>query len=132
MKKICLFLLYATSSLLWGQTFGNEQLLKRLDLTDDQIASVLAIEEEFRLLKQEAQVEQNYYKAQLERLLFRADPDMDKVEEVLRNSLEWKLRESLADITRRTDIRRIVGEEAWARMVRTASEIRRRNADISD
>lgn len=116
-------------SLLWGQSFSNQQLLKLADLTDNEIKKVMELSRENELVKHKAAVEQNFYKAQLERLLLKSDPDMEQVEEVVRNSMEWKLTETMGDISLRVEIRKLIGEEKWVRLLRLISEFRKRNAE---
>ncbi len=128
MKKIAI-LFFMMSSLLWGQSFNNQQLLNRIGLDETQIEEILEMEEEFTIVKREAAVEQNFYKAQLERLLLKPNPNMAEVEEVLRNSMEWKLKETLAGINHRVEVRKIVGEERWVRLLRLTAELRQRNAE---
>ncbi|HAK45758.1 MAG TPA: hypothetical protein DCO79_07560 [Spirochaeta sp.] len=128
-KSIIAVIFLLLGSLLWGQTFDNLQLLRRAGLDEGEIDKLIELNGAYDLVKREAVVEQNFYKAQLERLLLKTDPDMDEVEEVLKNSLEWKLKETMADISRRVEIRKIIGEEKWVRLIRAISEIRQRNAE---
>jgi hypothetical protein len=128
-RLVMMFLTALFSTVLWSQSLYSEAFLKKMNLDDAKVAAVLALEQDFNELKHESQVEQNFYKAQLERMLLKDDPNMDQVEQVLRDSMEWKLKETLAEIENRIKIRKIVGEETWSKMLRMAAEIRQRNAE---
>ncbi len=122
-----IFLLFCP--LLWGQSFNDLRVLKLADLTDQEIEKIMDLSSQFELVKRKTTIEQNYYKAQLERLLLSPDPDMKEVEEVLQTWMDWKTKETLADIHRRVETRKTVGEEKWVRLLRLLSELRQQNAE---
>jgi len=43
---------------------------------------------------------------------------MKEVERILKESLEWKLKSELAEIRRRVEIRKILGEARWEKFLR--------------
>lgn len=100
------------------QMFYDPELLKEIGLKQNQINKIMKIMEETARIKREAQIELNLRKAQLEKLLFPIDVDMEAVERVLRESLEWKYKADLAEIKARVEIRKIMGEEKWNRYLR--------------
>ena len=120
MKKLSAMVLILLLTAVWvsAQDIVAEELLKKLDLTQDQIEQVLQIQETYQKQIREAALEMNVYKAELEKLLFKEDPDMSKVKKLLEESLKWRLQSEMAAITERVETRKIMGEEKWGQMLR--------------
>ena len=120
MKKLSAMVLILLLTAVWisAQNIVAEELLKKLDLTQDQIEQVLQIQETYQKQIREAALEMNVYKAELEKLLFKEDPDMSKVKKLLEESLKWRLQSEMAAITERVETRKIMGEEKWGQMLR--------------
>ncbi len=120
MKKLSAIVLILLLTAVWvsAQNIVAEELLKKLDLTQDQIEQVLQIQETYQKQIREAALEMNVYKAELEKLLFKEDPDMSKVKKLLEESLKWRLQSEMAAITERVETRKIMGEEKWGQMLR--------------
>ncbi len=120
MKKptlIAAFLLLAVC-VTAAQPIDNTEILKRFGMNDEEIERVMAIQMDTERIIQEARVELNLLKAQLEKLLFDIDVDMNSVERLLRQSIDWKLKAELAEIKRRVELRKLFGEERWAKFLR--------------
>ncbi|RKX91848.1 MAG: hypothetical protein DRP59_06840 [Spirochaetes bacterium] len=120
MKKLSAIVLILLLTAVWvsAQDIVAEELLKKLDLTQNQIEQVLQIQETYQKQIREAALEMNVYKAELEKLLFKEDPDMSKVKKLLEESLKWRLQSEMAAITERVETRKIMGEEKWGQMLR--------------
>ena len=101
-----------------AQPIDNTEMLKRFGLNDEEIGRVMAMQNETERIIQESRVELNLVKAQLEKLLFDIDVDMNSVERLLRRSIDWKLKSELAEIKRRVEIRKLFGEERWSKFLR--------------
>ena len=97
----------------YAQMFNDPVLLKKVGLRQNQIKKIMKIMEQTAKIKREAQIELNLRKAQLEKLLFPVNVDMNAVEKILKESLEWKYKAELAEIKARVEIRKIMGEEKW-------------------
>ncbi len=120
MKKmwlICLLLCMIAAGA-FAQRIDNPQILRELGLKEEEIIRIMKIQGETEKVKREAQIELNLYKAQLEKILFSPDVDLEEVEKILRASMEWKLKSELAEIGRRVEIRKIMGEERWEKILR--------------
>jgi len=102
----------------FAQRIDNPQILRELGLKEEEIIQIMKIQGETEKVKREAQIELNLYKAQLEKILFSPDVDLEEVEKILRASMEWKLKSELAEIRRRVEIRKIMGEERWEKFLR--------------
>jgi len=102
----------------FAQRIDDPQILRELGLQEEEIIQIMKIQGETEKVKREAQIELNLYKAQLEKILFSPDVDLEEVEKVLRASMEWKLKSELAEIRRRVEIRKIMGEERWEKFLR--------------
>lgn len=121
MKKmwlICL-LLCMISAGAFAQRIDDPQILRELGLKEEEIIQIMKIQGETEKVKRESQIELNLYKAQLEKILFSPDVDLEEVEKILRASMEWKLKSELAEIRRRVEIRKILGEERWEKFLST-------------
>ena len=120
MKKIWFvsLLLWMIAAGAYAQGIDNPQILRKLDLTEEEITQIMKIQRGTQKVQIEAQIELNLYKAQLEKILFYPDVDMKEVEKILKASMEWKLRFELAKIRRRVEIRKIMGEERWEKFLR--------------
>jgi hypothetical protein len=101
-----------------AQPIDSAEILGKFGLNDEEIERVMAIQRETERTIQEARVELNLLKAQLEKLLFDIEVDMNRVEKLLRQSIEWKLKSELAEIRRRVELRKLFGEERWANFLR--------------
>ncbi len=96
----------------------NSQLFERLGLTEQQVNSIQEILGREDKVSREAQAELAVYKAQLGKLLLGPDPDMKQVERLLESSIEWKLKSEMAEIRRRVEIRKVLGEQKWQQLLR--------------
>ena len=128
MKKILVITMFLLTINAFGQQIG-ESLLKRIGVTEENIEIILKINEETQLVIREAQLELNLYKAQLERLLFPIDVELDDVEDVLRKSLEWKLKSEFATIASRVQIRKLIGDEKYKKVLQALRAAQRNNQD---
>ena len=126
MKRVALvFLLACLAQGAFAQRF-NPQVMEKLGLTEDQIQQISEIDSREDRIIRESQVELNIYKAQLEKLLLGTDPNMREVERILRDTTEWKLKSELAEVRRRVEIRKVMGEETWERFLQALRAIRAR------
>ena len=130
MKKILasvLVLLFCTG-ITAAQDFQDEEILKQMGVsraTMDQLRELnLKAMETVRL----AGAEQKILQARLERMLLNRDPDMNQVEALLRESLEWKLKVEMRNIERTMAMRRLLGEDQWMQFLRYRNEYRQRTS----
>jgi hypothetical protein len=134
MKRIALVIVVLFSFALtgWSLDFDRSEPLKKIGLSDDQIKKVMDISVKFNKEKKDAQLELNILRAQLEKLLASTDPDMKSVEKLLRDSVELKVKSELAEIKKRVEIRKVVGEELWNKLVvffQKSKEMRKEKAE---
>ena len=101
-----------------AQPIDSSEILEKLGLNDEEIERVMEIQRETERIIHESKIELNLLKAQLEKLLFNIEVDMKRVERLLRQSIEWKLKAELAEIKRRVELRKLFGEERWAKFLR--------------
>jgi len=121
---ICLLGLIAVG-FAYSQDWDNPQLLKRLDLGEEEIANIREIFEKTEKEIREARLEIDILKAQLRKLLFQQQVNMREVERLLRDSLEWEMKERMAQIRRQVQLRTLLGDTKYARLTE-AVEARRR------
>jgi len=110
-KIYCFFVLLLLVSSVYSQGFGNPEILKKFGLSEDVIEQIAAIHMKYQQEIQEAEIELKVYRAQLEKLLFKRDVDLIKVEKLLKESMEWKLKVEMARIKQRTEVRLLMDEE---------------------
>jgi hypothetical protein len=108
-----------------SQEWGDRQVWQKLGLTEEEIGRARAIYERTEKVIREAQVELDVLKAELRRLLYREQVEMSAVEKQLRASLEWEYRLRLAQITRQVELRRLLGDQKYIRLMEAVRERRR-------
>jgi hypothetical protein len=108
----------------YGQGWDNPEVLERLDLDEQEVEKIREIFEKTEREIREARLEIDVIRAQLRKLLFEAQVDMREVERMLRQSLDWELKERMAQIRRQVELRELLGDAKYARMTQ-AMEKRR-------
>lgn len=129
MKNILILLLMLTPALLIGQDFTNQRLVRFLELTESEVAELTDLQFQRNRIVEEAQLEQNLIKAQLEKLLFPPDADLRAIERKMEESLTWRLKVEMANITLRVEARKLLGEERWRKFLQAQREMRSRDGD---
>jgi hypothetical protein len=126
MKRIIisLILLLAVMPILVSQPWDRVGALKKLGVTEEQIKKIIEIDKEGENQKHQAQVELNLLRAQLEKVLFSVDVDMKEVEKLLRGAMDWRVKIELAEIRKRVETRKIVGETVWQELMRIQEQKR--------
>ena len=114
-----------------GQAAEDPQVWRKLGLSEEQIDQARAIFESTQKSVREARAEIDVLRAELRRLLLREPVDMGQVERQLRASLEWEYRLRLAQISRQVQLRRLLGDRDYARLMEAIRE-RRRGAREGD
>ena len=108
------------------QNLDITQLLKRLELNEEELSRAERLIRETETVIREADLELNVAKAQLARMLFPVDVNMREVEQVLKQSYEWQLKRQLAQIRRQVELRVILGEERWEQYRRVLNTLQQR------
>jgi Spy/CpxP family protein refolding chaperone len=93
---------------------AGEKAAKKLGLQPkelDQIEKILDRNEE-AIGKARAEIQ--ILQARITRLLLEKEPPMDQVKALVKESLDWELQVRMAQIERQIAIRKVVGEERWA------------------
>jgi len=127
-KIVAALLLALAAGAAFAQTDEDRQLWQKLGLSEEQSGQARAIFERTEKVVREARAEIDVLKAELRRQLLRDQVDMAQVEKQLRSSLEWEYRLRLAQITRQVDLRRLLGDETYARLMQAIREHRRGRA----
>ena len=115
----------------FSQDLGDRQVWRKLGLTEEEIGRIGAIYDRTEKSIREARVEIDVLKAEIRRVLYRDPVDMPEVEKLLRGSLEWEYRLRLAQIARQVELRRLLGDARYARLME-AVRMRRRAARADD
>lgn len=115
----------------FAQAGQERQVWQELGLSEEQIDQARAIYESTRKSVREARAEIDVLRAELRRLLLREPVDMAQVQRQLRASLEWEYRLRLAQISRQVELRRLLGDRDYARLMEAIRE-RRRGAGDQD
>ena len=126
MKRLMLFLMMGLLAVgfSYAQDWDNPEVLERLDLDEQQVEKIREIFEETEKEIRQARLEIDVLRAQLRKLLFEEQVNMREVERMLRQSLEWELKERMAQIRRQVELRELLGDVKYARMSQ-ATEKRR-------
>jgi len=100
----------------YGQDWDNPEFLERLDLEEEEVQKIREIFEETEREIRQARLEIDVLRAQLRKVLFEEQVNMREVERMLRQSLEWELKERMAQIRRQVELRELLGDAKYARM----------------
>jgi len=130
MKRTALIvvLLAACAGAALAQDWDNPQLLAKAGLSEQEIAEVTAVFDDTEKIIQGARLEIDVLRAQLRKLLFAEEQkvEMREVERLLRSSLEWELKERMAQVRRQVELRRILGDRRYAHIIAQLRERLRR------
>jgi hypothetical protein len=85
----------------------------------DQIDKILESNEE-TISKARAEIQ--ILQAKVTRLLLEKEPSLDQIKALVKDSLDWELQVRMAQIERQIAIRKVIGEERWARVVKAIRE----------
>ncbi len=121
-KAVAVLLLALAAGAAFAQSDEDRWAWQKLGLGEEQIGQVRDIFERADKVIREARAEIDVLKAELRRLLLREPVDMEQVEKQLRASLEWEYRLRLAQIRRQVDLRRLLGDETYARLMQALRE----------
>lgn len=91
--------------------------LERLGLSEQQIQEVFEIQAQTEAETRVARAELDLLRARLTRELVEPKPDRGEIREILRESVEWEYQLRLARVEAELDIRQVVGDRTWGRMV---------------
>jgi len=109
----------------FAQTGEDRRIWQELGLSEEQNEQARAIVERTQKSVREARAEIDVLKAELRRLLLREQVDMAQVEKQLRASLEWEYRLRLAQISRQVELRRLLGDQTFSRLMLAIRERQR-------
>lgn len=101
-------------------TFAQESdapFLERLGVPEDQIEAVLEIQQETEEETRVLRAELDLLRARLTRELVEPEPDRQEIRNILRESVEWEYQLRLARVEAELDIREVVGDRTWGRIV---------------
>ena len=108
----------------YGQDWDNPELLERLDLDEGEVEKIREIFEQTEREIREARLEIDVLRAQLRKLLFEEQVNMREVERLLRQSLDWELKERMAQIQRQIELRQLLGDAKYARLTQAVERRR--------
>jgi hypothetical protein len=134
MKKICIAAILILFSICAHAQVSPDanvmaQLASRIGLSAEETETLVEIYTQAEIEIREADLELDIYKAQLARLLFPAEVDMQEVEDLLKKSYEWQLKRQLAQIRRQVEIRKLLGEDRWIQYSRLVRSMQKRAAN---
>ena len=97
---------------IWSRLpLDNEAFVNRAKLTPHEVEQIKAITKETEKIRREAKAELDFYKAQLNKLMIKDSVNLNEVEKVLNDSLEWKLKMEFSSIKQFVTIKELLGAE---------------------
>jgi hypothetical protein len=100
-----------------GQDWDDPDLMKRLGLEEQQMEKIRELFEQTERQIRQARIEIDILKAELRKELFQEQVQMSEVERLLRRSLDWELKERMAQIRRQVELRTMLGDARYARLM---------------
>ncbi len=129
MKKYMIFILLLLALSLNADRMFKADDLKKLGLTEDEIAKIEEINSRYNKEKLQIYAELNLYKAKVEKELLAAEVNLNEVEKILKESLEWKLKAEMVEIKKRLEMKKLVGDEKWQKITAWFKERREKIKD---
>ena len=119
MKKLLfiLLILLLTATTVIAEDFPTEEIMTEIGMSQAQIKHVLNMQLEIQLSMQMANAELGILRAQLTKELINPNPDMGKIEEIIGNTLEYRIQNEMGSIQLRVRTRELVGEANWREML---------------
>jgi hypothetical protein len=119
-RRLLLFviLVLVAAGFSYGQDWDDPEIAERLGLDEEEIEQIREIFEQTEREIREARLEIDVIRAQLRKLLFEEQVNMREVERMLRQSLDWELKERMAQVRRQVELRELLGDGNYARMTR--------------
>ncbi|MFP4441499.1 MAG: hypothetical protein ACLFST_00110 [Spirochaetia bacterium] len=99
-----------------GFPMGFPGILELLNVEDEDIEKAIEIHREAAETIEIAKNKQAILKTKLKYDLMDPQVDMEEVEQLLRDTLEWELKIQMAQIERDLELRNLFGDDIWARM----------------
>jgi hypothetical protein len=109
-----------------GQEVGDRETWTRLGFSEEEISRITGIFERTEQSVRQSRLEIDVLKAELKKALFQKPVDMKQVESLLRASLDWEYKLRLAQITRQVEVRELLGDRKYARLIEA---VRKRRQD---
>ncbi len=94
------------------------------NLSDEELEQIESIEARTTRERRESESEIAILRAQIERELINEEPDLGRVEELMREVLEWELQIRMGEIRKELEIRGIIGNERWAQFLQSRRILR--------
>jgi len=129
MKRIVLLVFFITivAGAVMGQTIDlqlavttqalTQNMLEQLNLTESEIQNILKLQEQFRLLKEQNNLEMNVVKARIAQELYKPDANNAEVARLLEQASELRLEQELAQVETYQEIRKEMKEENWSKLM---------------
>ncbi len=105
----------------------TRNMLQQLNLSETEIQNILQLQEQFRLTKEQNNLDLNVIKAQIAQMLYKPDADTAEVSRLLERASDLRLEQEIAQVKAYQGIRKEMGEGEWAKLmeqVRTRAQAR--------
>jgi hypothetical protein len=85
-------------------------------LTPTEITKLEEIRTRSERAVREAKLETEILQARIKRMLYNANVDLKEVEGLMRQAMEWELKQRMARISGQVEARRLLGDDRWAKL----------------
>lgn len=105
----------------------TQNMLQNFNLTDTEIQNILQLQEQFRLRKEQNNLDLNVIKAQIAQMLYKPDANTAEVKRLLERASDIRLEQEIAQVETYQGIRKEMGEEEWMKLmqqIRTRAQAR--------
>ena len=99
------------------QALTQNMLMEQLGLSEEEAGKILALQEQYRLSKEQTTLELNILKAQIAQKLYYADADTAEVNRLLEKASNLRLAQEKAQVQAYQQIRNELGEENWTKLM---------------
>ena len=116
----------------FGQGLDNPQVIEKLKLTPTEVTKLEEIRTRSERTAREAKLEIDILQARIKRMLYNATVDLKEVESVMRQAMEWELKQRMAHISGQVEARRLLGDDRWAKLNAMSTERARRQERMQE
>ena len=110
----------------------NQNMLLDLGLTQIEVDEILALQEQFRLRKEQSDLEMNVIKAQIAQKLYYADANTSEIGRLLEEASQLRLRLEKDQVEIYLRIRNQLGEEHWSDLMQLTRERTRARLQVQE
>ncbi len=134
---IGLSLLLVLPAVLFGQNHRGDRAdreiienLERLRFSEEEIEAINEVQNRFVESRRIPTAELEVLRAQISREMVEQNPDLEEIEDLIRQGIEFEIQLRMAEIRRGIELQEILGQRRWAQMKQFGRGLGERGMDM--